>query len=177
MGKTIRLQIVNLIFCLLPLTRAFRLKAQLLKFAGIKCNLSARIISSARIVTLNVSIGEDTFIGHQVLISGSIQNKIQIGKNVDLAPRVCIISGSHEIDMIGEHSAGVGSGGDVIIEDGVWIGANSTILPGVRIGKKAVIGAGSIVTKNIPPFCIAIGNPCKPVKIWNPNLCIFEKII
>ena len=177
MGKTIILQIVNLIFGFLPLTRWYRFKARLLRFAGMNCNPSARIISSAKIVALNVSIGEDTFIGHQVLISGNDQYKIQIGNNVDLAPRVCIISGSHEIDMVGEHSAGRGTGGNVIIEDGAWIGANSIILPGVIIGKKAIIGAGSVVNKNIPPYCIALGNPCKPVKLWNAELGVFEPII
>lgn len=174
MGKTILLQLVNLIFGFLPLTRWYKLKAWLLRISGIKCNPSARIISSARIVCMNVSIGNDTFIGHQVLISGNDEFKICIGDNVDLAPRVCIISGSHKIDMIGKHSAGEGTGGNVVIEDGVWIGANSTILPGVTIGKKAVIGAGSVVNKDIPPFCVAFGNPCKPLKIWNSEIFNFE---
>lgn len=53
---------------------------------------------------------------------------------------------------------------EVIIEDDVWIGLNSIILPGVRIGKSSIIGAGSIVTKDIPPFSIAIGNPAKVIK-------------
>jgi maltose O-acetyltransferase len=176
MGKTIKLQLVNLLFNLLPVTRWYRIKARLLKFSGINCSPSSRIVSSARIVTLNVTIGNDTFIGHQVLITGSDTYTIHIGNNVDIAPRVCIISGSHQIDMLGDHTAGIGSGGDVIIEDGVWVGANSTILPGVRIGRKSVIGAGSLVVRNIPPFCIAIGNPCKPIKFWNSKLEIYEPI-
>jgi len=176
MGKTVLLQITNLIFVFFPLTRWYKLKAKMLNLAGVNCDSSIRIISSARIVTRNVQIGVDTFIGHQVLISGNENYKIQIGNNVDLAPRVCIVSGSHEIDMNGNHSAGKGSGGNVIIEDGVWIGANSTILPGVTIGKKAIIGAGSLVNKDIPSYCIAAGNPCKPIKRWNADLQIFESI-
>ena len=148
-----------------------------LKIAGVDCNKSARIISSCRIVTVNIQIGEDSFIGHKVLISGSQTSRISIGNNVDIAPRVVILSGSHEIDMIREHSAGEGYGADVFIEDGVWIGANSTILPGVTIGKKSVIGAGSVVNKNIPPYCIAAGNPCKPIKFWNAELRLFETVI
>lgn len=158
----------------MPLSRWFKLRVLLLRFSGLKCSNSARIISSARIVFPNVSIGDDTFIGHQVLITGNGNYKILIGSNVDLAPRVCILSGSHDIDMIGQHSAGGGSGGEVVIEDGVWIGANSTILPGVIIGKKAIIGAGSVVNKNIPAYCIAVGNPCKPIKFWNDALKVFE---
>ena len=52
----------------------------------------------------------------------------------------------------------------IIIEDDVWIGANTIILKGVTIGARSVIGAGSVVTKNIPSDCIAAGNPCKVIK-------------
>ena len=52
----------------------------------------------------------------------------------------------------------------VIIEDNVWIGSKVVILPGVRIGSRAVIGAGSIVTKDIPPRCVAAGNPARVLR-------------
>ncbi|TLU81967.1 MAG: acyltransferase [Chlorobium sp.] len=175
-GKTLLLQLVNLLFPLTPLTSWYKLRAKLLKFAGVNCDLSARIVASCRIVTLNVSIGKDTFIGHQVLISGAIGSKITIGSNVDLAPRVVILSGTHEIDMRGNHSAGVGKGASVCIQDGVWIGANSTIAPGVTIGRKSIIGAGSVVVSDIPQYCVAVGNPCRPIKKWCAEKKIFEII-
>ncbi|MEI6852597.1 MAG: DapH/DapD/GlmU-related protein, partial [Bacteroidota bacterium] len=53
--------------------------------------------------------------------------------------------------------------GDVIIEDGVWIGSNAIITPGVTIGRQAVIGGNSVVTQNIPPNMVAAGIPCKPL--------------
>ena len=56
------------------------------------------------------------------------------------------------------------SKGKIIVEDDVWIGMNAIILSGVKIGKGAVIGAGSVVSKDIPPYAIAVGNPCKVVK-------------
>lgn len=171
--RSILLAFSNIVFDFMPLTRWYKIRAVMLRLSGIKCSLSARIVSSARIVTKNVIIGEDTFIGHQVFISGSDRGIIKIGNNVDLAPRVCILSGSHEIDMVGKHSAGNGCGSDVIIEDGVWVCANATILPGVRIGEKLVIGAASVVTKDIPSYCIAVGNPCKPTKVWDHNLRAF----
>ncbi len=172
--NTVVLQFVNVLFSITPLTRWYRIRARLLRIAGVDCEKSARIVSSCRIVIMNIHIGKDTFIGHQTLISGNSTSRIIIGDNVDIAPRVVILNGTHEIDMIGEHSAGKGAGANVIIEDGVWIGANSTILPGVTIGKKSIIGAGSVVNKNIPPYCIALGNPCKPIKLWNAAIGVFE---
>jgi maltose O-acetyltransferase len=168
-GRSIILQLVNKLFGFTPLTRWYCLRARLLRIAGVDCVRSARIVSSATIVSRNLSIGEDTFIGHQAFIGGHAHFKITIGSNVDIAPRVVVISGSHEIDMLGAHSAGRGKGGEINIQDGVWIGANSTILPGVTIGRKAVIGAGSVVVSDIPAFTIAVGNPCRPIKRWDPK--------
>jgi acetyltransferase-like isoleucine patch superfamily enzyme len=175
-GNTVLLQVVNIVFSFTPLTRWYPLRAKLLKIAGLNVNSSARIVASCRIVTTNVSIGVDTFIGHQVLITGTEDARITIGSYVDIAPRVVILSGTHEIDMHGVHSAGDGKGTPVWIQDGVWIGGNSTITPGVTIGRKSVIGAGSVVVSDIPPFCIAIGNPCRPIKRWCPEKQQFENI-
>jgi maltose O-acetyltransferase len=176
-GHTIILQLVNKCFALMPLTRGYGLRARLLRFAGVDCARSARIVASARIVITNVSIGEDTYIGEQVLITGTEAARIKIGHSVDIGPRVVILSGTHEVDMVSPHSAGPGKRAQVCIEDGVWIGANSTVLPGVTIGKKAVIGAGSVVNRDIPPFTIDVGNPCRPVKKWNRESATFERIV
>ncbi|UUM13458.1 acyltransferase [Clostridiaceae bacterium HFYG-1003] len=59
----------------------------------------------------------------------------------------------------------------VIIEDGVWIGSRVTILPGVRVGKHSVVGAGAVVTKDISPYSVAVGNPAKVVKNRLENFC------
>ena len=175
LGNTVVLQLVNMLFGVMPLSRCFLIRAKMLGMAGVDCSPTARIIASARIVMKNVSIGEDTFIGHQVLITGNEEARITIGNNVDIAPRVVILSGSHQVDMLGKHSAGTGKGEAVWIGDGVWIGANCTVLPGVTIGSKAIIGSGSVVNRNIPPYCVAVGNPCRPVKKWNQQLAQFER--
>ena len=57
----------------------------------------------------------------------------------------------------------------VLLENGVWIGNSTIILPGVTIGEKSIIGAGSVVTKSIPPYCIAAGNPAKVIKKYDFN--------
>lgn len=64
----------------------------------------------------------------------------------------------------------------VIIEDEAHIGANSVVTAGVTIGKRTQIGAGSVVTKSIPPFCVAAGNPCRVIKKFNPETQEWERI-
>jgi acetyltransferase-like isoleucine patch superfamily enzyme len=144
--RTALVFVANRITRLLPTSRCFGLKAFLYRSAGYQVSHSCRIISSAQIWgNCQVTIGDDTFIGHDVLITGG-ESRIEIGRFVDIGPRVCIVMGTHVIDMYG---------------------ANSTILGGVRLGRKCVIGAGSVVTRDIPPFAIAVGVPCRVAKIWN----------
>jgi acetyltransferase-like isoleucine patch superfamily enzyme len=158
---------VNHVLCLLPETRCYSLKVRLFRFAGVKVARGARLTSSIRVIgAMSLAIGEDSFIGHHVLLAGG-PSRIRIGRYVDIAPRVCIVAGTHEIDMRGDHSAGEGKSGDITIEDGVWIGANATILSGVTIGRKSIIGAGSVVNRSIPAQVIAVGNPCYPIKRWD----------
>jgi len=161
--------IYNNLIGLLPETRCYGFKARLLGMCGFEVHKTARIVSSARFRgAYNLSVGLDTFVGHDVLIAGG-HCRISIGDFCDIGPRVTLVAGSHEIDMIGPRSAGSGYSKDIVIEEGVWIGANSTILGGVRIGTKAVIGAGSVVTKNIAPYVLAAGSPCRSLKRWNPD--------
>ena len=66
---------------------------------------------------------------------------------------------------------------EVEIADGVWIGNNVIILPGVHIGEKAIIGAGSVVTKNVPPFSIAVGNPARIIKKFDRRDNAWKRIL
>lgn len=59
---------------------------------------------------------------------------------------------------------------EILIEENVWLGVNSVVLKGVTIGKNTIIGANSVVTKSIPDNVIAAGNPCKPIKVFDPNI-------
>ncbi|ELI1804019.1 acyltransferase, partial [Vibrio parahaemolyticus] len=115
-----------------------------------------------------IDIGEGTFLGRGVVVSTSASgnSKIQIGKNVLLAQDVLIIGGNHEYKdpSIPIKNQGEGKQGNIMIGDDVWIGARSIILTGVSIGKGAVIGAGSVVTKDVPCFAVAAGNPAKIIK-------------
>lgn len=88
--------------------------------------------------------------------------KITIGKNVFVGPNTCIATASHPI--LPEERLITSYGKPITIGNNVWIGANCTILPGVTIGDNSVIGAGSVVTKNIPDQVVALGNPCKVLR-------------
>lgn len=149
------------VLSLLPLIQFPKVNVICNRLLGCKLDLSVRIYSSVQIRgTMKVLIGANTFIGHETLITGGLAN-ITIGANCDISDRVGIICGTHEIDPVGIRSAGKGIGKDIVIGDGVWIGFGALILPGVTIGNKAIIAAGSVVHKDVPEQTIVGGNPIK----------------
>ncbi len=109
----------------------------------------------------NIEIGEWFFANYNFIVLDV--GKVRIGDNVQIAPNVAIYTAGHPIHPESRNS-GYEYGADVTIGDNVWIGGNTCIMPGVTIGKNTVIGAGSVVTKDIPENVIAVGNPCKVVR-------------
>ncbi|MBQ2471779.1 MAG: sugar O-acetyltransferase [Acholeplasmatales bacterium] len=88
---------------------------------------------------------------------------IYIGDNVLIGPNVTIATANHPI-LPELRLKGLQYNKDVHIEENVWIGANVTVVPGVTIGKNSVIGAGSVVVKDIEANSVAVGNPCKVIR-------------
>ncbi len=88
---------------------------------------------------------------------------VNIGANVFIAPGVCLACAGHAI-LPEQRAEAIGTSAPITIEEDVWIGANATVLGGVTIGKGSIIGAGSVVTKDIPPGVIAVGSPCKVMR-------------
>jgi maltose O-acetyltransferase len=111
-----------------------------------------------------ILIGDNTYINRNVLLDG--RNGLEIGNNVDIGEYVKIWSLEHNPNDE-EHSP---RGRKTIIEDHVWIAPWSIILPGVKIGRGAVIGAGSVVTKDVPPLAIVAGSPAKQIGTRNNSL-------
>ena len=106
----------------------------------------------------NVHVGDNFYVNfNAVFLDGA---KITIGNNVLLAPNVTLSTAGHAIDRE-QRISGLEFAHPIIIGDDVWIGANVTVLPNVKIGNNVIIGAGSVVTKDIPDNVIAVGNPCK----------------
>ncbi len=89
--------------------------------------------------------------------------KVTIGDNCQFAPNVSIYTAGHPIHPVSRNSL-YEYGISVTIGDNVWIGGNTVILPGVHIGSNTVIGAGSVVSKDIPDWTVAAGNPCRVIK-------------
>lgn len=116
---------------------------------------------------LNANWGCNTHIGNDFYSNFNLtlvdDSDIFIGNHVMIAPNVVIATGTHPVcpelrEQVYQYNL------PVTIEDNVWIGAGAIILPGVTIGKNSVIGAGSVVTKDIPDNVVAVGNPCKVLR-------------
>lgn len=104
-----------------------------------------------------VSIGDGTYANMNLTLIDDW--KITIGKNVLIGPNVILCTTGHPVHP--KHRADGMYSFPITIEDNVWIGANVVVLPGVTIGENSVIGAGSVVTKDIPANVVAFGSPCK----------------
>ena len=89
--------------------------------------------------------------------------KVKIGDNVLMGPNVSIYTATHPTNAKLRNS-GLEFGKPIEIGNGCWIGGSVVLIPGVKIGENSVIGAGSVVTKDIPANVIAVGNPCKVIK-------------
>lgn len=109
----------------------------------------------------NIEIGDDFYANYNCIVLDVA--KVTIGNNVMLAPNVAIYTAGHPIHPESRKS-GYEYGIPITIGDNVWIGGNVVVNPGVNIGDNAVIGAGSIVTRDIPDNAIAVGNPCRVVR-------------
>ncbi len=119
----------------------------------------------------NLSVGDGTSIpkGSTFYCTNAA---LTIGKKVVFGPKPTIITGDHRIDVIGKHLIDVTEAEKlpendlpVVIGDGVWCGANVTILKGVTLGRGSIVAAGAVVTKSFPPYSIIGGIPAKLIKM------------
>jgi len=110
-----------------------------------------------------IIVGEGTNVGKDVTISSNAS--IKIGKNCLLGYRVSILDHDHDVKYSGKSlvANGLTKGKKIIIEEGCFIGAQSFVLKGVRLGKNCVVGANSVVTKSYPTKSIIAGNPAKKI--------------
>lgn len=127
-------------------------------------------------VDFHCEYGKHIFIGNRTIINQNCtfidNNYIHIGNDVLIASNVQIYTATHSTraeervmpDWNSNKSVCLTIARPIVIEDNAWIGGGAIILPGVTIGKGAVIGAGSVVTRSIPAFTVSVGNPCKVIR-------------
>jgi len=128
--------------------------------------------------TINNGVG-DILIGQRSRIgmSNVLIGPVTIGNDVILAQNIVMSGLNHGYEDITlpPHNQPV-TKKKIILEDEVWIGANSVVLAGVTIGKHAVVAAGSVVTKNVPAYSVVVGNPAKVIKQYNPQTRVWERL-
>jgi len=155
-GKLI-VQFVNVISALLPDDPvSCRLRPRLIGILGASIAGGVRIRGGGRFEGGRISVGEGSFINRGCYFDAT--GSIRLGRDVTVGHGVALVTASHAVG--GSHSrAGEVTAWDVTVGDGVWIGANAIILPGVTIGAGSIIAAGAVVTRDVPGNVLVAGNP------------------
>lgn len=110
---------------------------------------------------VNLFLGDDVYInaGCAILDCG----RVEIGAKSMLGPAVQIYTAIHPVDPV-ERATGIETTAAVTLDPNVWIGGAAVLLPGVTVGENAVVGAGSVVVKDVPANCVVVGNPARVVR-------------
>ena len=134
------------------------------------CGRQVQIPASVQVIGKCLCLGNQVYLGENNLFMCA-NAPIIIGDRTMLGPGVTMISGDHRIDIPGRYMVEVGemdklpeNDQPIVLKGDNWIGANATILKGVTIGEGAVVAAGAVVTKDIPPYAISGGVPAKVLK-------------
>jgi maltose O-acetyltransferase len=138
------------------------LRRYLFQFSGIKVGLGTVIRGGSYICGSGLTTGLNCQINRGCYFDFTAS--IIFGDNVVIGHGVTFITAGHQIGDA-TRRAGAVMGCSITIEDGVWIGAHATILPGVLINRGAIVAAGAVVTKNVPPNCVVGGVPAKTIKL------------
>lgn len=110
---------------------------------------------------VNIEVGENFYANFNLVVLDAA--KVVIGDNVFIGPNVGLHTSGHPLDYA-NRNLGLEYAKPISIEDNVWLGAGVNVMPGTKIGRNSVIGAGSVVTKDIPANVVAAGVPCRVVK-------------
>ncbi len=154
----VRRMLVNVVLMAHVVPNGLRTRG--LRACGISVGTGTKIRSRSLVKTLNVSIGERSFVNHGVHID---DGGLTIGNRVYVGPGATFATGSHEIGGP-EQRAGKHLTRPIRVDDGVWIGADSTILGGVTIAKGCIIAAGAVVTRSTEPHGLYAGVPARRVR-------------
>jgi maltose O-acetyltransferase len=144
---------------------------QLGHHAGVHMGTYIWFYGPGEIRRIGVSIGRNTRINRNCTLDA--RSPLVIGDNVSISPEVMVVAGLHDVNDPEFPDSPVGPWA-VAIEDHVWIGTRAMILPGVTVGRGAVVAAGSVVTRDVPPLTIVAGAPAKPIGMRDPRATGYE---
>ena len=147
-----------------------RARCKLFRRAVLSCGSNVNFCGDTEFNGYNVEIGNNVSFGQRMQIM-CVNAPVIIGDNVMFGPGVTLITGDHRIDIVGKYMNEVKqkdklpeNDQPIVLKGDNWIGANSTILKGVTVGEGAVVAAGSLVIKDVPPYAIVGGVPAKVIK-------------
>jgi acetyltransferase-like isoleucine patch superfamily enzyme len=140
-----------------------------LRTFGMKIGPKTGIMRGLRVIRPErISVGSNCIVGFDCFMGG--EAGIQIGNNVNIASFSVLLGGYHDVNSPTFEAILH----PIVIEDYVWLATRVTVLGGVRIGRGAVIAAGAVVTKDVPPYTIYGGVPAKKIGERNPDACVYE---
>jgi maltose O-acetyltransferase len=158
--------LVELAAAPLPQHSFNRVRTALFRVGGVKIGKGSQIMGHI-FVTGPGRWRESFEIGDYSFITGPLRvdlaAKITIGSHVNIGHAVTLLTIDHEIGP-SKHRCGPSTAGPITIENGVWIAANATILPGVTVGASSVVAAGSVVTRDVPPNALVAGVPARVIR-------------
>ena len=109
----------------------------------------------------HITVGARTFINYGVVILDGAE--VTIGEDVQIGPGVHLLTALHPLDPA-DRRRGIETAAPVSIGDGAWLATGAIVCPGVSVGADAVVGAGSVVTRDLPAGHLCLGNPCRPIR-------------
>ena len=147
---------------------AWRLRKKILKRWARNAFFPSVRVSLLRLC--GFAIGRDVYIADDFMIVEELAERgnVTIGDRVSIAPRVTLVTSSHPNNARIRGFAPV-SQGPIVIDDDAWLGAGCIILPGVRVGRGAVVGAHSVVAADVPPLHVVAGQPARTVRELTPD--------
>lgn len=142
-------------------TKCFEIKRRLLNCIGNQIGKQTKIVGPIEWCT-KLKIGENCWIGKNFIVNGN--GTVEIGDNCDIAPEVTFLTGGHKIGP-SSRRAGSGESYTIIVGNGVWIGARSTLLNNIYIGDGVVIAACSCVSKDVDSDLLVGGIPARVIRV------------
>lgn len=157
--KTISLELEILFLHCIGHIPSHHIRRFFYRLAGIKIGSGSTLHTGARFYNpANIQIGQDTIVGEDSILDG--REKLTIGNHVDIASEVMIYNSMHDIEDPDFKAISK----QVVIDDYTFIGPRAIILPGVKIGKGAVVAAGAVVTKDVEDFKVVAGIPAEVIR-------------